>query len=94
MNVQHHKAAMLIGCALCWTFIGSMVLCYAYAAYIILCGYTFTLSVKCTKCNKENKPNVQQIEIEYSSRSKNIAIGCVQQRKQLSKRFALIGLYF
>jgi len=24
--------------ALCWTFIGSAVLCYAYAAYVILCG--------------------------------------------------------
>jgi len=24
----------------------------------------------------------------------NAPIGCVQQRKQLSKRFALIGLYF
>jgi len=34
MNVQH-KAAILIGCALCWTFIGSTVLCYAYAAYVI-----------------------------------------------------------
>jgi len=40
MNVQH-KAAILIGCALCWTFIGSTVLCYAYATYIILCVYTF-----------------------------------------------------
>jgi len=26
MNVQH-KTAILIGCALCWTFIGSAVLC-------------------------------------------------------------------
>jgi len=24
--------------ALCWTFIGSAVLCYAYAAYVILCA--------------------------------------------------------
>jgi len=24
----------------------------------------------------------------------SVAIGCVQQRKQLSKRFVLIGLYF
>jgi len=23
---------------LCWTFIGSAVLCYAYAAYVILCA--------------------------------------------------------
>jgi len=24
--------------ALCWTLIGSAVLCYAYAAYVILCA--------------------------------------------------------
>jgi len=24
--------------ALCWTFIGSAVLCYAYAAYVISCA--------------------------------------------------------
>jgi len=35
MNVQH-KAAILIGCALCWTFIGLAILCYAYAGYVIL----------------------------------------------------------
>jgi len=35
MNVQH-KAAILIGCALCWTFTGS-ALCYVYADYVILC---------------------------------------------------------
>jgi len=40
MNVQH-KVAILIGYALCWTFIGLTVLCYAYAAYVILCVYTF-----------------------------------------------------
>jgi len=28
----------LIGCALCWTFIGSTVLCYASAGYVILCA--------------------------------------------------------
>jgi len=37
MNVQH-KAAILIGCALCWTFIGSAVLCYTYTGYVILCA--------------------------------------------------------
>jgi len=30
--------------ALCWTFIGSMVLCYAYAAYFILCAIAYTLT--------------------------------------------------
>jgi len=28
--------------ALCWTFIGSAVLCYAYAAYVILCAIALT----------------------------------------------------
>jgi len=32
MNVQH-KATILIGCALCWTFIGSAVLWAAYYTY-------------------------------------------------------------
>jgi len=32
----------LIGCALCWTFIGSTVLCYAYVAYVILCAIALT----------------------------------------------------
>jgi len=27
--------------ALCWTFIGSAILCYAYAAYVILCAIAF-----------------------------------------------------
>jgi len=42
MNVQH-KTAILIGYALCWMFIGSAVLCYAYAGYVIL--YAIALSV-------------------------------------------------
>jgi len=37
MNVQH-KAQPINMVALCCTFIGSVVLCYAYAAYVILCG--------------------------------------------------------
>jgi len=41
MNVQH-KATILIGCALCWTFIGSAVLCHAYAGYVILCAIALT----------------------------------------------------
>jgi len=28
--------------ALGWTFIGSMVLCYAYATYVILCAIAFS----------------------------------------------------
>jgi len=28
--------------ALCWTFIGSAVLCYVYAAYVILCAIALT----------------------------------------------------
>jgi len=42
MNVQH-KAAILIGCALCWTFIGS-VLCYAYAGYVILGEFVYAVT--------------------------------------------------
>jgi len=42
MNVQH-KAAILISCALCWTFVGSAVLFYAYAAYVILCAIALSL---------------------------------------------------
>jgi len=29
--------------ALCWMFIGSAVLCYAYAAYVILCAIALTV---------------------------------------------------
>jgi len=29
---------------LCWTFIGSAVLCYAYAAYVILCAIALNQS--------------------------------------------------
>jgi len=28
--------------ALCWTFIGLTVLCYVYAAYVILCAIALT----------------------------------------------------
>jgi len=40
----------LIGCALCWTFIGSAVLCYAYAAYVILCA------IALKGCIQQRKP--------------------------------------
>jgi len=45
MNVQH-KAQPINMAALCWTFIGSTVLCYAYAAYVILCVYTLKAEVQ------------------------------------------------
>jgi len=41
MNVQH-KAQPINMAALYWTFIGSAVLCYAYAAYVILCAIALT----------------------------------------------------
>jgi len=28
--------------ALCWTFIGSAILCYAYSAYVISCAIALT----------------------------------------------------
>jgi len=28
-----------------WTFIGSVVLCYAYAAYVILCAIALTFAI-------------------------------------------------
>jgi len=37
MNIQH-KAQPINMATLRWTFIGSAVLCYAYAAYVILCA--------------------------------------------------------
>jgi len=43
MNVQH-KAAILIGCALCWMFIGLAVLCYVYAAYVILDEFVYAVT--------------------------------------------------
>jgi len=42
MNVQH-KAQPINMAALRWTFIGSAVLCYAYAAYVILCAIALRL---------------------------------------------------
>jgi len=45
MNVQH-KAQPINMAALCWTFIGSAVLCYAYADYVILCAIALSHSVK------------------------------------------------
>jgi len=47
MNVQH-KAAILISCALYWTFIGSAVLCYSYAGYVILCAIALALTASST----------------------------------------------
>jgi len=40
-----------------------------------------------------NLTSEDESDIQEHSR-KFFDIGCVQQRKQLSKRFALIGLYF
>jgi len=37
--------------ALCWTFIGSAVLCYAYAAYVILCAIVFPQFIRYCYCS-------------------------------------------
>jgi len=43
MNVQH-KAQPINMATLRWTFISSAVLCYAYAAYVILCAIAHKMS--------------------------------------------------
>jgi len=45
MNVQH-KAQPINMAILPWTFIGSAVLCYAYAAYVILCAIALSVNSK------------------------------------------------
>jgi len=42
MNVQH-KVQLINMTALCWTFIRSAILCYAYAGYVILCAIALKL---------------------------------------------------
>jgi len=46
MNVQY-KAQPINMVALCWTFIGSAVLCYAYAGY----GWIRLCSHCCRRCH-------------------------------------------
>jgi len=46
--------------ALCWTFIGSAILCNAYAAYVILCAIALRARIQdFAQRIKHKKPDLQ-----------------------------------
>jgi len=45
--------------AYCWTFIGSAVLCYAYAVYFISCAIVLTLTASSITATAHCRPCIR-----------------------------------